>query len=232
MLAHQRPARHILGPTHEIAHNLGANHVDASQSCDLTINGTPRSRHRPPLRFAPTRGTRSGRMFGSNGSCLTGVTPTPTPTPVPTPTVTPVPVLVTSLMLFDYDGDGRSDVLVFRPVVGTWYLNRSSAGFNAFQFGLNGDLPVPADYDGDGRTDAAVYRAGVWFRMKSSTNTVDVVNFGLAGDIPAPADFDGDGKADVVVFRPSTGVWYFLNSRNGGLRAGGIWPEWRRSGRG
>ncbi|MCY7344924.1 MAG: DPP IV N-terminal domain-containing protein [Pyrinomonadaceae bacterium] len=41
----------------------------------------------------------------------------------------------------DYDGDGRADVAVFRN--GTWYLNRSQAGFTGVAFGSAGDRPVP-----------------------------------------------------------------------------------------
>jgi glucose/arabinose dehydrogenase len=49
----------------------------------------------------------------------------------------------------DYDGDGRDDIAVFRPLQGAWYVTNSSGasgGFQAFQFGSNGDLPLPA-YD-------------------------------------------------------------------------------------
>jgi len=41
----------------------------------------------------------------------------------------------------DYDGDGKSDVAVFRS--GTWYLNRTTAGFTGFAFGMATDKPVP-----------------------------------------------------------------------------------------
>ena len=43
------------------------------------------------------------------------------------------------------------------------------------------------------------------------------VRFGLADDEPLQADIDGDGRHDIGVYRPSTGVWYFIGSRTGGV---------------
>ena len=118
---------------------------------------------------------------------------------------------------FDYDGDGRSDISVFRPGAGDWYLQRSVEGFTGVNFGIAEDRIVPADFDGDGKTDVAVYRpsTGNWYVLNSSNGNVSYYNFGVAEDLPAPADYDGDGKADICVFRPSTGTWYRLNSGNG-----------------
>ncbi|HEX6125768.1 MAG TPA: hypothetical protein VFZ23_10400, partial [Pyrinomonadaceae bacterium] len=50
---------------------------------------------------------------------------------------------------FDFDGDGKTDIGIFRPSVGEWWINRSGNGSTvAFQFGASTDRIVPADYTG------------------------------------------------------------------------------------
>ena len=112
---------------------------------------------------------------------------------------------------FDFDNDGKSDISVFRPGSGAWYLLQSTAGFSSISFGSETDKLVPADYDGDGKTDVAVYRNGVWYLQRSQAGFTGVT-FGDINDIPVSADYDGDGKTDIAVFRPSNGYWYILNS--------------------
>lgn len=116
----------------------------------------------------------------------------------------------------DFDGDGRTDISVFRPSNGVWYLQQSTAGFAAYSFGIDEDTIAPGDFDGDGRTDVAVWRPenGTWYLLRSTAGFT-AFQFGALGDIPAAADYDGDGRADVAVFRPSTGVWYVLRSSGG-----------------
>ena len=47
----------------------------------------------------------------------------------------------------DIDGDGRTDLQVFRPSNGIWFGLRSTDGsVNVAQFGIDGDVPVPAGY--------------------------------------------------------------------------------------
>jgi uncharacterized delta-60 repeat protein len=113
---------------------------------------------------------------------------------------------------FDFDGDGRADISVFRPSDRTWYLNQSTNGLSATQFGLSTDKITPADYDGDGKTDIAVYRDGFWYWLNSSNGNFNAIQFGVAGDIPQPADYTGDGRAELAVYRG--GVWFTLNLAN------------------
>ncbi|MEJ7701192.1 MAG: VCBS repeat-containing protein [Pyrinomonadaceae bacterium] len=114
---------------------------------------------------------------------------------------------------FDFDGDGKADISVFRPSDRTWYLNQSTNGLSATQFGLSTDKITPADYDGDGKTDIAVFREGVWYLQRSTAGFTGIA-FGDGNDIPQPADFDGDGKADLALWRPSNGTWFVLNLVN------------------
>ncbi len=128
----------------------------------------------------------------------------------------------------DFDGDGRTDLSVFRPTEGNWYLNRSTAGFAAINWGLGSDVLVPGDYDGDNKTDTAVFRAsntpGVadFYILNSNGFTLTGLEWGSTGDIPVSGDYDGDGKADAAIWRPSTGEWFILNS--GGAPANTIAP--------
>jgi hypothetical protein len=112
---------------------------------------------------------------------------------------------------FDFDGDGKTDISIFRPSNGQWWIYRSSSSSTfAATFGNSADKIAPADYTGDGKADIAIWRpsTGEWFILRSENLTYYSIPFGTSGDIPAPGDFDNDGKANETVFRPSNASWY------------------------
>ena len=114
----------------------------------------------------------------------------------------------------DFDGDGKTDISVFRPDTGVWYILKSSNSvFSGTAFGAASDILAPGDYDGDGKTDTAVFRPseGVWYLL-TKAGFLTSRPFGANGDVPVPADYNGDGKTDIAVFRPSNGTWYIANS--------------------
>lgn len=123
----------------------------------------------------------------------------------------------------DFDGDGRSDIAVYRPSTGEWFVRTSSTDFSVtgaltFQWGLPGDIPIPGDFDGDGRADVTVFRTSTsqWLIRYSSrgydATKLGTEQWGQTGDIPLAADFDGDGRAEIAVYRPANHSWFIRYS--------------------
>ena len=91
-----------------------------------------------------------------------------------------------SPMVGDYTGDGVSDLVVYRPSSGHWFVCPSQTNFDCLnslqvtQFGLPGDFPIRGDFDGDGTLDLAVYRpaGGYWFYQQSSDAQIRVIQHG------------------------------------------------------
>ena len=111
----------------------------------------------------------------------------------------------------DFDGDRRTDLAVYQPSSGLWYVRSSRTGATtALGYGGPSYLPLSADFDGDRRTDVAVYETatGLWYVRRSSNGSDFALGYGGSGYTPVPADYDGDGQADLAVYHAATGLWF------------------------
>jgi DNA-binding beta-propeller fold protein YncE len=129
----------------------------------------------------------------------------------------------------DFDNDGKSDLTIYRPGSGTWYINKSGSNYTqyvAINWGLPTDIPISGDFDGDGILDVAIFRpsTGTWWAKTSSSNYTSYIsfNFGTNGDVPFAWDVDGDRIADLIIYRPSNGSWWVLFSADGYGQTGSI----------
>jgi len=101
----------------------------------------------------------------------------------------------------DFNGDGTSDIGVFRPSNGYWYIKDIALA----QWGAASDIPVSGDYDGNGKTDIAVWRYsnGMWYIKDKGA-----FQWGTAGDIPVPGKYNSDSLTELAVWRATNGIWY------------------------
>ncbi len=114
---------------------------------------------------------------------------------------------------FDFDGDGRSDLAVFRPSDGVWYLNQSTEGFKYRQWGFSTDRVAAADADMDQKADIGVFRDGAWHAL-TYNDEHKYMCLGAAGDKPLVGFSHDFLQRDFLVSRRAQGglVQWFIRS--------------------
>lgn len=125
----------------------------------------------------------------------------------------------------DVDRDGKTEIAVFRPSTGVWYLLDSIAGnYRSLQWGQNGDVPLFNHWDDDDRPDYTVVRPSttIWHTFRSFDNSYTPVQWGLSGDIPLTMNEFKNGATYCyqASFRPANGTWFIRGAGIPGFQFG------------
>jgi hypothetical protein len=127
---------------------------------------------------------------------------------------TPGPTEPKRAVRADFDADGMTDLSIFRPSTGSWWVNRTTDGIGVRGWGINGDIPFAADFSGDKEADLGIFRPEAnaalmdFWLMYTPAFNYEPISWGNPGDIPFGGDYDGDGDADLAVYRPSTNTFF------------------------
>lgn len=143
----------------------------------------------------------------------------------------------------DFNGDGKSDLLLYRPGTGLYYVAVSlgngsfstiyaptpGSGIAGFDLKDSRDRIKVGDFNNDQKSDVIMYRPGtgicyVGFSNGNGTfSTVYASASGIAGydlkstsDRIETGDFTGDNKDDLLLYRPGKGMFYVTESLGSG----------------
>ena len=121
----------------------------------------------------------------------------------------------------DWNGDGTSEVGVYRPSAGAFYLRAADGTHAVALLGDSDDLPVTGDWNGDRVTDVGVFdqsTATFGLRVVDAKGQVWTasVQLGAAWDLPVTGDWDGNGVGDLGVWTPATATFVQSRTRTDG----------------
>jgi hypothetical protein len=104
----------------------------------------------------------------------------------------------------DWNGDGKTEIGVFRPSIGWWFVDVNGNGTwngcstdGCYNLGISIDLPVTGDWNGDGYTEIGVFRpsTGWWYLDYNGNDTWNdcttdrCYQFGISVDVPVSGAF-------------------------------------------
>ena len=187
---------------HEIAHNLGADHMENSGSCATSLMNPIISSN--VTGFCETSKSAIANYVSANGSCLSPTATTATPAPTPSCTYS----ITHGNQSFGAAG-GQGSLAVSTQGACDWTA-AANQNFVSITSGSNGSGNGTVVYSVAQNTEAGSRLATLTIAGQNFTiqQTGAVTNNSTATRF----DFDGDGKANISVFRPSVGSWYISRS--------------------
>lgn len=133
----------------------------------------------------------------------------------------------------DFDGNYRTDLGVFRPSTGEWFIRFNDSYTRSLALGQAGDYATPGRYlfynwaydeYSNSLSAVSVYRPATHTWYTVGTDNQLTVTDGTEGDTPVAGDFDGDGIGDYTGFQ--NGVWHIRQSSDSAQ----ITTQWGQAG--
>lgn len=96
----------------------------------------------------------------------------------------------------DLDDDGLTDIAIYRPELGQWWINRSCR-LIVHTFGNSADRCVQGDYPGGGKADVSILRpsGGEWLILKSEDLIFYSFPLVVSTGLPVPGDPTAKGNS-------------------------------------
>jgi hypothetical protein len=115
----------------------------------------------------------------------------------------------------DFNGDGRSDVAIYDPATGDWYIRQDDGSAVSVAMGYdNYAYPAPGDFDNDQIVDLAVYDGALkqWHvRFSSDASTTNLIGVTTNTVIPIVMDTSyGEGLDEFWLYSGENNIWYGL----------------------